>query len=64
MKKRLITLQRVLGLDKEIISQLNEEQLGAIEGGQKATQAELTEQSSCPVFSCNPANCFGDPTIK
>jgi len=63
MKKQRITLQRVLALDKEIIAKLNEEQLGAIEGGQQTTtQAEATELSSCPAFSCNPANCIGDLT--
>lgn len=63
MKKKLITLQRVLALDKLVIAKLSEDQLGTIEGGQQP-HAEQTEQSSCPVFSCNPANCIGEVPTK
>jgi hypothetical protein len=61
--KKGIKLNMVLNLDREIIIKLNEEQLGTIEGGQGANQTGQT-QSSCPAFSCNPAECRGPLTAQ
>ncbi|GAB3636804.1 hypothetical protein GCM10027422_23940 [Hymenobacter arcticus] len=65
MKKKGIKLNRLLQLDREIIIKLNEEQLGDIAGGQQANQATQTQTlSSCPAFSCNPADCRGQLTVE
>ena len=64
MKKKSIKLNRILALDREIILKLDEGQLGAIEGGQQPNTETQTQQSSCPAFSCSPANCRGQLTAE
>ena len=61
MKKKEIKVHRLLSLDREIIAKLDESQLGALEGGQQPNEPITTNQSSCPAFSCNPADCYGQP---
>ena len=60
--KKIIKLDKALSLDKEIIAQLNDEQLGALEGGLHAvaggtnscdTGAMTTNDHSCNACSCN-----------
>ncbi len=63
MKKKSITLDKSLSLDKETIAKLNEEQLGTLEGGSNTCngggtkQAEVAEAfptiGSCQGCSCN-----------
>jgi len=63
MKKKVIKLDKALSLDKETIAQLNEEQLGALEGGladsgtcntKVADEVEaFTTINSCNACSCN-----------
>ncbi len=62
MKKKRITLSRILLLDREIIAKLDDDQLSTIAGGQQPEQTTQGGQSSCPAFSCNPVNCRGLPT--
>jgi hypothetical protein len=62
MKKKIVKLYKGLTLDREIIAELNEQQLATIAGGaQTGNEQEQTTQtqSSCPVFSCNVVNCRG-----
>jgi hypothetical protein len=60
MKKNVIKLDKALFLNKEIIAQLTEEQLGILHGGQEATKSischlatQIEEVGSCPACSCN-----------
>ena len=62
MKKKAIKLDKALSLDKETIAQLNEDQLGTLEGGQAAGTTvtcnagggdALADMASCTACSCN-----------
>jgi hypothetical protein len=63
MKKKVIKLDRALSLDKETIAQLNEEQLGALEGGLADSNTCNTkiaddEVEAFPTIgSCNACSC-------
>ena len=60
MKKKVIKLDKALSLDKEIITRLNDEQLGSVEGGVLAggtnscnNGAVTSTPNSCQACSCN-----------
>lgn len=61
MKKKSISLDKSLSLDKETIAKLNEDQLGDIVGGgttntcngQALEQDATIEVGSCQACSCN-----------
>jgi hypothetical protein len=63
MKKKIIKFDKALSLDKETIAKLNDEQLGALEGGSNTCFAPAGEEAealaafptiaSCQACSCN-----------
>lgn len=52
MKKKQLYFNKSLSLNKETITELNEEEMQSIPGGQNPTL-----MSSCDMFSCSPDNC-------
>jgi hypothetical protein len=66
MKKKVIKLDKALSLDKETIAQLNEEQLGTLEGGLQQSGTCNTkvaeddgEAGIFTIHSCNACSCNG-----
>lgn len=64
MKNNLVKLNKPLQFDKQTISQLDEDQLTTIAGGQQGTQTcHGSEQAETEIFptmgSCNACSCNG-----
>ena len=61
MKKKIIKLDKALSLDKETIADLNEEQLGTLEGGGGTNtcngQAPAQEAIAGTIHSCAACSC-------
>ncbi len=63
MKKKIIQFDKALSLDKETIAKLNDEQLGALEGGSNTCNGPVAQEAealaafptigSCQGCSCN-----------
>ncbi|GAB3636806.1 hypothetical protein GCM10027422_23960 [Hymenobacter arcticus] len=61
MKKKIIKLDKALSLDKETVAKLNDEQLGALEGGSNTCNGGGKEVQAAEAFptigSCQGCSC-------